>query len=103
MRWLSSFALLLFLNLWCTPQAFAVHDSRLSPLADTQFYAVTSVSSCHQFNIETESSDEPQDSIKPAAAQFTPSLAGYIQATTHCHLAATPYRYSQPRAPPAIA
>lgn len=103
MRWLSSFALLLFLNLWCTPQAFAVHDSRLSPLADTQFYAVTSVSSCHQFNIETESSDEPQDSLKPGATVFTPPLAGHIQAANTCSLAATPYRYNQPRAPPAIA
>ncbi|MEO3864628.1 hypothetical protein [Rheinheimera fenheensis] len=103
MRWLSSFALLLFLNLWCTPQAFAVHDSRLSPLADTQFYAVTSVASCHQFNIETESNDEPQDSLKPGATHVTPSLAGHILATTHCSLAATPYRYSQPRAPPATA
>ena len=103
MRWLSSFALLLFLNLWCTPQAFAVHDSRLSPLADTQFYAVTSVNYCHQFNVETESSDEPQDSAKPGTTAFIPTLVDHIQATNTSRLAATPYRYSQPRAPPAIA
>jgi hypothetical protein len=102
MRWLSSFALLLFLNLWCTPQAFAVHDSRLSPLADTQFYAVASVTYCHQFNIEIENSDEPQDGLKPGATVFTPVLACQIQATTPHSIAATPYRYTQPRAPPAI-
>lgn len=102
MRWLSSFALLLFLNLWCTPQAFAVHDSRLSPLADTQFYAVTSVSYCHQFNIETESSDEPQDSLKAGATVFTPVLAGHIQPPNTRSMAAAPYRCSQPRAPPVI-
>ncbi|GAB57684.1 hypothetical protein [Rheinheimera nanhaiensis] len=103
MRWLSSFALLLFLNLWCTPQAFAVHDSRLSPLADTQFYAVTPVSYCHQFNIETENSDEPQDSLKRSATPFVPALAAMVVAPETRNTAASPYSHIQPRAPPAIA
>jgi len=60
MRWLSSFALLLYLSLLCTPQAFAVHDQRLSPLADTQFHALTPTASHHTVTTEQDSTDEPQ-------------------------------------------
>lgn len=41
MRWLSSVAILFYLSLLCMPQALAVHDVRLSPLADSQLYAIT--------------------------------------------------------------
>ena len=60
MRWLSSFALLLYFCILCTPQAFAVHDARLSPLADKQFYAVTAETLCNAETAETDSHDEPQ-------------------------------------------
>ncbi len=69
MRWLSSFALLLYLSLLCTPQAFAVHDQRLSPLADTQFHAITSSLAHHTAATEQDSADEPQP-VLPATAGF---------------------------------
>jgi hypothetical protein len=100
MRWLSSFALMLFLNLWCTPQAFAVHDSRLSPLADTQFHAVTPQLYCHQFNIEADSSDEPQHSLNACPARLIQTVAtAAISLDTQAE-AQAPLRYRQPRAPP---
>lgn len=40
MRWCSGFAILFYLSLLCTPQAFAVHDARVTPLADSQLQAV---------------------------------------------------------------
>lgn len=100
MRWLSSFALILFLNLWCTPQAFAVHDSRLSPLADTQFHAVTPQLFCHQFSIEADSSDEPQHSLNACPARLIQTLpSAAISLDTQAE-AQAPLRYRQPRAPP---
>jgi len=59
-RWLSSFALILYLSLLCTPQAFAVHDARLSPLADTQFHAVTPEIPQCTTDVAQDGADEPQ-------------------------------------------
>ena len=60
MRWFSGFAILLYLSLLCTPQAFAVHDARLSPLADTQFHAVTpEIPQCTS-DVTQDGADEPQ-------------------------------------------
>ncbi|MBZ9612438.1 hypothetical protein [Rheinheimera maricola] len=72
MRWLSSFALLLYICLLCTPQAFAVHDQRLSPLADTQFHAVTPASPCYSFYSESDNSDEPPP-VLPLAVSISPA------------------------------
>ncbi|HEX5793992.1 MAG TPA: hypothetical protein VFY01_12000 [Rheinheimera sp.] len=71
MRWLSSFALMLYLSLLCTPQAFAVHDARLSPLADTQFHAVTpqQIPQCTA-GADQENTDEPQP-VLPAPGSNT--------------------------------
>lgn len=41
MRWLSCFALIMYLSLLVTPQLATAHDSRLSPLASNQFQAVS--------------------------------------------------------------
>ena len=100
MRWLSSVALLLFLNLWCTPQAFAVHDSRLSPLADTQFYAVAAQQYCAELNMATDSSDEPQPPVSTCPAIIPHALAGTALSTHTPRLVTALLRYSQPRAPP---
>ena len=70
MRWLSSFALLLYLSLLCTPQAFAVHDQRLSPLADTQFHALSTPVSHQTVTTEQDSTDEPQP-VLPISAGVT--------------------------------
>lgn len=79
MRWLSSFALLLYLSLLCTPQAFAVHDQRLSPLADTQFNAITPTVSHHTVTTEQDSTDEPQAALPVSgpAADFAFSNTAY--------------------------
>lgn len=63
MRWLSSFALLIMLSLWCTPQAFAVHDSRLSPLADTTLHAVVPELSETVCNDTEDSTDHTQSAV----------------------------------------
>lgn len=102
MRWLSSVALLLFLNLWCTPQAFAVHDSRLSPLADTQFYAVAAQQYCADLNMATDSSDEPQSPVSACPAISWHALAGTALSANTSRLVTALPRYSQPRAPPVI-
>ena len=102
MRWLSSVALLLFLNLWCTPQAFAVHDSRLSPLADTQFYAVAAQQYCADLNMATDSSDEPQPPVSACPTISWHALAGKALSANTPRLVTALPRYSQPRAPPVI-
>ncbi|MGI5310631.1 hypothetical protein [Rheinheimera sp. WS51] len=53
MRWFSCFALVCYLCLLCTPQAFAVQDLRIAPLADNQLQALISnayFSHCEQVN-----------------------------------------------------
>lgn len=62
MRWLSCFGLLLYLSLLCTPQAFAVHDTRLSPLADTQFHAIAAATS----ELITDRQQDSTDDTSPA-------------------------------------
>lgn len=62
MGWISRFVILLYLSLLCTPQALAVHDPRLSPLADTELQAVTP--SLQQVIIS--SATEPDHDAPPA-------------------------------------
>ena len=72
MRWLSSFALMLYLSLLCTPQAFAVHDAWLSPLADTQFHAVTpEIPQCTS-DVTQDGADEPQPVLPVAGNKQLP-------------------------------
>jgi hypothetical protein len=63
MRWLSSFAILVYLSLLCAPQTFAAHDSRFSRLADTQLQGLNPAisSALHQKDLipEDTSDDEP--------------------------------------------
>jgi hypothetical protein len=63
LHWLSRFALLLYLTVLCTPQAFAVHDTRLSPLADSQFHAVAPAEQSSVTKTEQDSVDEPQPAL----------------------------------------
>ena len=100
MRWLSRFAILFYLSVLCTPQAFAVHDLRLSPLADTQLQAVMPALPLHLAdNSQTDDNDPPAlpttltvsvrclycHHVLPAAGQC------YSAVVLLCH---------QPRAPP---
>lgn len=66
MRWLSSVAILFYLSLLCTPQALAVHDVRLSPLADSQLYAITPALPQHLLNAEANADDTPPAALLPA-------------------------------------
>jgi len=102
MRWLSSFALLLYLSLLCTPQAFAVHDQRLSPLADTQFHALTPTVSHHTVTTEQDSTDEPQHAL-PVAAGFTVPVVFSTVYAVRSVFNKAPFLVSlQARAPPVL-
>lgn len=100
MRWLSSFAILVYLSLLCTPQAFAVQDTRLSPLAETQFLALNPVLLQQAPIQQDDYDDEPPAAFVSAALCLPPLLftctAGEV-AITICGL----YRSAHhARAPP---
>lgn len=100
MRWLSSFAILFYLSLLCTPQAFAVHDDRLSPLADSQFHAVNPSLHQHTLNTPQDKDDQPQYAVIPAkrSAIFRLiSAAVVVIPVQHYAVVVTP---QQARAPP---
>ncbi|PKM19494.1 MAG: hypothetical protein CVV11_07620 [Gammaproteobacteria bacterium HGW-Gammaproteobacteria-15] len=100
MRWLSSFAILFYLSLLCTPQAFAVHDARLSPLADSQFHAVNPSLHQHTLNTPQDKDDQPKFAVIPAKRSAVFSLtcvaAVVISAAPHT-IVVSP---QQARAPP---
>lgn len=100
MRWLSSFAILVYLSLLCTPQALAVHDTRLSPLADTQLLALNPALLQHTLTQQDEPDDEPPAAVVFTALHLTALLfacAPDVLATARPEL----YRRAhQPRAPP---
>lgn len=103
MRWLSSFALLLYLSLLCTPQAFAVHDARLSPLADTQFHAVTpQMLHADEADRSIDSADEPVPVLLSSYAYAFDR--GSNVALAHCSLVTSQLlSFSrQARAPPVL-
>lgn len=102
MRWLSSLAILMMLSLWCTPQAFAVHDSRLSPLADTHLHALLPLVQ-DVLNADSEdNTDQPQTYL---ASSFLYPLYGFHSAAKqHDNVVNQPTFLSslRPRAPPFI-
>lgn len=103
MRWLSSFALILYLSLLCTPQAFAVHDARLSPLADTQFHAVTpEIPQCTS-DLTQDSADEPQPVLPAASSKQLPysCTLSVNQPSSAQHTTSLSLQHA--RAPPVIA
>lgn len=100
MRWLSRFAILFYLSLLCTPQAFAVHDIRLSPLADTQLQAVLPALPAHVAdNGQADDSDPP---VLPAALTFDARYlcSSHIQHSGAESVSAAIAICHQPRAPP---
>jgi len=70
-RWLSSFAILLYLSLLCMPQAFAVHDKRLSPMAETQLQAITPVLHQTTFNTEQDAGEEQHPALPTIAFKYS--------------------------------
>ncbi|MCS4308506.1 hypothetical protein M2404_002863 [Rheinheimera pacifica] len=100
MRWLSSFAILFYLSLLCTPQELFVHDPRLSPLADTQFHAVNPSLHQHTLNTPQDKDDDPQLAVIPVKRSVVFSASSVIPAVLsvlHSSVFLTP---QQARAPP---
>lgn len=104
MRWISSVAILFYLAILCTPQAFAVQDVRLSPIADSQLYALN-LSQQQLAHIPGENSHTDKDDTPPALPQSTTKPLFYRScAQTTGALLLGSYsvvvRPQQPRAPP---
>ena len=102
MRWLSSVAILFYLSLLCTPQAFAVHDVRLSPLADSQLYAIAPALPQHLLNTEAETDDTPPAALLPAPLALTQYHSVTVAATASLQLTSHFLVNLQARAPPSF-
>ena len=101
MRWLSSFAILVYLSLLCSPQALAVHDSRVSPLADTQLQALNPSLQHYTLTISADFDDTPPVALLTAPDTIFPQ-AGTVQLILVAgQISTTMFRAHQPRAPPA--
>jgi hypothetical protein len=104
MRWISRVAILFYLAILCTPQAFAVQDMRLSPLADSQLYALN-VSYQQLAHIPGENSHSDNDDTPPALPPSANALPTYrpcsyaADASVFAACSAV-VRPQQPRAPP---
>tara|TARA_R110002126_G_scaffold258905_2_gene401905 strand:+ start:1842 stop:2159 length:318 start_codon:yes stop_codon:yes gene_type:complete len=102
MRWLSSFAILVYLSLLCSPQALASHDSRLSPLADTQLQALTHAPHYASAATLADNDDPPPVALlaaNPADCHYrSPQPLASIAAL----LVQLSYTRHQPRAPPRL-
>jgi hypothetical protein len=104
MCWISRVAILFYLAILCTPQAFAVQDVRLSPLADSQLYALN-LSHQQLAHIAAENSHTDTDDTPPALPNssntglcFRPSChAAGARLLVTSSAAVWP---QQPRAPP---
>ena len=102
MRWLSSVAILFYLSLLCTPQAFAVHDVRLSPLADSQLYALTPALPQHLLTAQTDTDDSPPAVLLPAPLALAQHYSVSVAETAHLQLASHFLVNLQARAPPSF-
>lgn len=102
MRWLSSVAILFYLSLLCTPQVFAVHDVRLSPLADSQLYAITPALPQHLLSAETDTDDTPPAALLPAPLVLAQYYSVTVAATASLQLASHFLVNLQARAPPSF-
>ena len=104
MRWISGVAILFYIAILCTPQAFAVQDVRLSPLADSQLYALN-LSHQQPAHIAGENSHTDTDDTTPALTNSANTLLSFLPS---CHAAGlrllatftAAVRPQQPRAPP---
>lgn len=102
MRWFSSLTILFYLSLLCTPQVFALHDAKVSPLADSQLQAVQPALQLHLLNQENEQ-EEPHSAALIAASNrfalsFEQALTVFALQITYRNL----YKLQQSRAPPNV-
>lgn len=99
MRWFSGIAILLYLCLLCTPQAVAVHDPRLSPLADAELLAVSPTLQPY-LSHTTEQTDTDPPAL-PAAVNITTAISSSVVFSLICCASfSTFFPAIQPRAPP---
>lgn len=100
MRWISGVAILFYLAILCTPQAFAVQDLRLSPLADSQLYALSQSQQQALVNITADNDDTPP--LLPANTGVVLSRALFTVTTvaTFTDASSPTKQPQQPRAPP---
>lgn len=100
MRWLSVFALILYLSLLVTPRLTSAHAPHLTPLADSQMQAVSPLTGHISLYAEQESADDNDNSLQAAASQ-TPlllsAIASNLPATIDLH---QPKAAHPVRAPP---
>ncbi|MEO3878662.1 hypothetical protein [Rheinheimera fenheensis] len=104
MRWINSVAILFYLAILCTPQAFAVQDVRLSPLADSQLYALN-LSQQQLAHISGENNHTDNDDTPPVLPQsitkpFLHQTCGHAKGTLLLGSCSAAIRPQQPRAPP---
>ena len=100
---ISRFVILLYLSLLCTPQALAVHDPRLSPLADTELQAVTP--SLQQVIISTASQqdhDAPPALISVVELRLVRVITAEVQNVSTLVILPTVVSGIQARAPPIV-
>lgn len=105
MRWFSSFAILVYLSLLCSPQAMAEYDSRLSPLADTQLQGLhPAINSA--LNQKTLVADDADDEPKLAVVTVSRDFKPLALCSKYADVSATPalcaVQPQQARAPPVI-
>ncbi len=100
MRWLSSFAILVYLSLLCSPQALAVHDSRVSPLADTQLQALNPALHCYTATSIADHDDSPPAVLPAAVAANAYCAVLQAQASVSISLSDVCYSAHPARAPP---
>lgn len=105
MRWFSSFAILVYLSLLCSPQALAVHDSRLSPLADTQLQglnpAISSTLNQQALLADNAADDEPKAAL-PAANNSCADVLFPAAPVVTCDIATFARNGHPARAPPVL-
>ncbi|MBZ9610417.1 hypothetical protein [Rheinheimera maricola] len=102
MRWLSSFAILVYLSLLCTPPALAVHDTRLSPLADTQLLALNPALLQHTLAPQDDPNDEPVAVVNSSMPQLPQAVFAGVAAAVTVVISFFYLPAHQPRAPPVL-
>ncbi|CAM3754355.1 hypothetical protein [Rheinheimera salexigens] len=100
MRWLSRFALVFYLSILCTPQAFAVQDLRLSPLAETQLQGLVPNVSSYTLDHLLQQDDQPPTGLITANLPVATPLKYHASTVLAQMIKATLYQQHQARAPP---
>lgn len=102
MRWLSRFALVCYLCLLCTPQAIAVQDLRLSPLAETQLQGLLPHVSSYTLDHLAQQDDQPPTGLIARGLPLVKPVLFRASSRLTLWFSSAPYHPHQARAPPLI-